>query len=44
MNHSGPLLCRFARLIGTRENAEHLWRITKDESQHSHMAREDILD
>ena len=33
----------FAHLIGTRENAEHLWRVTKDESQHSNVQREDIM-
>ncbi|KAL4429800.1 hypothetical protein ABPG77_010917 [Micractinium sp. CCAP 211/92] len=26
---------QFARLIGTREHAEFMWRITKDEAQHS---------
>ena len=26
---------QFARLIGTREHAEFMWRITKDEQQHS---------
>jgi DNA repair protein RAD50 len=32
----------FARGIGTREHAEFLWRITKDEAQHTHLEREEI--
>jgi DNA repair protein RAD50 len=32
----------FARLIGTREHAEHMWRISKDENQHSTVLQEDI--
>jgi hypothetical protein len=32
----------FASLIGTRQHAEFLWRVTKDEAQHSHVAQEDI--
>jgi DNA repair protein RAD50 len=32
----------FASLIGTREHADHMWRITKDENQHTHIAQEDI--
>ncbi|KAK9817777.1 hypothetical protein WJX72_002045 [[Myrmecia] bisecta] len=35
---------KFANLIGTREHAEHRWRITKDENQHSHIAQEDLAD
>lgn len=34
---------RFAHMIGTREHADHLWRITKDDNQHSHIAQEDLL-
>lgn len=30
-----PLPPQFARLIGTREHAEFMWRITKDEAQKS---------
>lgn len=36
--------CRFAHMIGTREHADHLWRITKDDNQHSHVAQEDLLE
>lgn len=32
----------FASLIGTREHADHMWRVTKDENQHTHIAQEDI--
>lgn len=32
----------FASLIGTREHADHMWRITKNENQHSHITQEDI--
>jgi DNA repair protein RAD50 len=32
----------FARHIGTREHAEHMWRITKDEAQHSQLKSEPI--
>ncbi|DBB04466.1 hypothetical protein WJX77_008210 [Trebouxia sp. C0004] len=35
---------RFAHMIGTREHADHLWRITKDDNQHSHIAQEDLLE
>ncbi|KAL4855078.1 DNA repair protein RAD50 [Chlorella vulgaris] len=35
---------QFARLIGTREHAEFMWRITKDEQQHSLITQEDILE
>ena len=38
------LMYRFAQMIGTREHAEHLWRITKDSNQHSHIAQEDLLE
>ena len=31
-------------MIGTREHAEYLWRITKDQNQHSHIAQEPLLD
>lgn len=34
----------FARNIGTREHAEHMWRIIKDENQHSTVVKEDIVD
>lgn len=34
----------FAHLIGTRQHAEYLWRITKDDNQRSHIAQEEILD
>ena len=34
----------FARRIGTREHAEYMWRITKDDSQHSTLTKEDILE
>ena len=30
-------------MIGTREHAEYLWRITKDHNQHSHIAQEPLL-
>jgi DNA repair protein RAD50 len=33
----------FARHIGTREHAEHMWRITKDDAQHSTLMREEIM-
>jgi DNA repair protein RAD50 len=32
----------FARHIGTREHAEFMWRIVKDENQHSTVMKEDI--
>lgn len=35
---------QFARLIGTREHAEFMWRITKDEAQHSTITQEDIME
>ena len=31
---------KFAHLIGTRENTEVMWRITKDEQQHTHIEAE----
>jgi DNA repair protein RAD50 len=34
----------FARAIGTREHAEYMWRITKDDSQHSTLHQEEILE
>jgi DNA repair protein RAD50 len=34
----------FAHQIGTRQHAEYLWRITKDDNQRSHIAREPILE
>ena len=34
----------FARQIGTRQHAEYLWRITKDEQQHSLIAQEEIVE
>ena len=37
------VLPRFALMIGTREHTEHLWRITKDQNQHSHIAQEPLL-
>jgi DNA repair protein RAD50 len=33
----------FAHMIGTRQHAEFLWRITKDDNQRSHIAQEEIL-
>jgi DNA repair protein RAD50 len=35
---------QFAHQLGTREQAEYLWRITKDENQHTHVMREAIED
>ncbi|KAL4437341.1 hypothetical protein ABPG75_004480 [Micractinium tetrahymenae] len=35
---------QFARLIGTREHAEFMWRITKDDTQHSTITQEDIME
>ncbi|KAJ9527263.1 hypothetical protein QJQ45_025527 [Haematococcus lacustris] len=32
----------FAHQIGTREHADYLWRVTKDDAQHSHLEREEI--
>lgn len=32
----------FAHLIGTRNYTEHLWRITKDDSQHTKIEAEII--
>jgi DNA repair protein RAD50 len=32
----------FAKHIGTREHAEFMWRIVKDENQHSTVMKEDI--
>ena len=37
------MLCRFAHMIGTREHTEYLWRITKDQDQHSHVAQEHLM-
>ncbi|KAF6263995.1 hypothetical protein COO60DRAFT_1292744 [Scenedesmus sp. NREL 46B-D3] len=34
----------FAHLIGPRQHAEWLWRITKDDNQRSHIAQEEILE
>ena len=34
---------RFAELIGKREHAEYMYRITKDENQHSHIEKEEML-
>lgn len=34
----------FATLIGTREHAEFMWRITKDDAQRSHIAQEAIVE
>ncbi len=34
---------RFAQIIGTREHAESLWRVTKDDNQHSKLSREPIM-
>lgn len=36
--------CRFAHMIGTREHVEFMWRITKDQDQHSHIAQEQVLE
>jgi len=33
---------RFAGLIGTREHVDHIWRVTKDEGQHSHLETEPV--
>uniref|UniRef100_A0A1D2A4U2 DNA repair protein RAD50 n=1 Tax=Auxenochlorella protothecoides TaxID=3075 RepID=A0A1D2A4U2_AUXPR len=33
----------FARLIGIREHAEYMWRITKDENQHTLVTQEEIM-
>ena len=35
---------QFARLIGTREHAEHMWRVEKDENQNSTVQQEEIVD
>jgi len=29
-------------MIGTKEHAEYMWRITKDENQHTHVEREEM--
>lgn len=34
----------FAQSIGTREHADLLWRISKDEAQHSLISQEAIMD
>lgn len=34
----------FARLLGTREHAECMWRVVKDENQHSTVIKEDIAE
>lgn len=34
----------FAHLIGTRQHAEYLWRITKDENQRSFIQQEEIVE
>lgn len=31
-------------MIGTREHAEYMFRITKDDNQHSHIEKEDLLE
>lgn len=31
------------RLIGIREHAEYMWRITKDENQHTLVTQEEIM-
>lgn len=36
--------CSFAQMIGTREHAEYMWRITKDDDQHSHLEKEQLAD
>ena len=36
-------LCRFAHTIGRREYADHLYRVSKDEHQRSHITTEDVL-
>jgi len=33
---------RFAAMIGTREHVDHIWRVTKDERQHSHLSTEPV--
>ena len=33
----------FAKNIGTREHADYMWRIIKDENQHSTVLKEDIM-
>lgn len=35
---------QFAHLIGTREFCSHLWRITKDNDQHTLVSQEEILE
>lgn len=35
---------RFAASIGTREHADFMWRITKDEAQHSNVSQEEITE
>lgn len=35
---------QFAQLIGTRDWCDHLWRITKDQDQHTLVTQEEILD
>jgi len=34
----------FAQSIGTREHAELMWRITKDDTQHTHLAQQAIME
>jgi DNA repair protein RAD50 len=33
---------KFAHLIGTRESTSYMWRITKDEQQHTKVEREEF--
>ena len=45
---SGPadafrIVCRFASMIGTREHAEFMWRMTKDDNQHSKITQEPVM-
>ena len=40
---SSCALCRFAHMIGTREHTQYLWRISKDQDQHSHVAQEPLM-
>ncbi len=35
---------RFARLIGTREYTDSLWRVTKDANQHTQVIPEEVSD
>ena len=33
---------KFAHLIGTRDNTDYMWRITKDEDQHTKISCETV--